>query len=184
MLDRYRNGDQAAATAIYDRYYDRVVRLARNEIGSLLRRVVTPESVAMSVLDSLIKGIGRGYGVDASGSLSAPIRVITKNKVRSLWEYWTAKIRDIRQLIYADRLPEPTPRNQSPDASVILADLLDHIRSLLPADLFEILTLRLEGLSHNEIADRLGVTRQTVTRKLKQLQEWWRRWAKARESSR
>jgi RNA polymerase sigma factor (sigma-70 family) len=184
MLDRWRAGEQAAAFSIYERYYARVVNLAKLEIGPVLQGVLTPESVALSVLESLLKGIAKhGYEPGPSGSLSTPIRKITKNKIRKAWEYWTAMLRDIRRRTNADPLPEPTSSGQLPENAVILADELSRIRELLPSDDFEILTLRLEGLENPEIADRLGVTRQTVLRKVKRLEDFLRRRAQSGNAS-
>jgi RNA polymerase sigma-70 factor (ECF subfamily) len=184
LLDRWREGDQSAAFEIYERYYKHVVALARYEIGSLLRQVVTAEDVAHSVLGSLIRRIADdGYGPDSTGSLSAPIKKITKNKVRKLWEYWTAKKRDIRRMIWADPLPEPASRGLVKETSIVLADMLEHIRKILPEDLFEIVSLQLEGLEDSDIAVRLGVSFRTVKRKQEQLQDIWRKLSRSRDMS-
>jgi RNA polymerase sigma factor (sigma-70 family) len=176
LLDRWKAGDQAAAFAIYDRYYERLIRFAERQIGPKLRPVLTPESVALSVLDSLLSGIAkRGYKPDPSGSLMTPAKKIATNKIRKAWEYWTARIRNIGQRVHVDVLPEPTPSGSRPEDAITLADELSRIRQLLSSDDFEILALRLDGLSNPEIAERLGCTRQTVRRKMERLMQWLQR---------
>jgi RNA polymerase sigma factor (sigma-70 family) len=176
MLDRWRSGDQAAAFAIYDRYYERLIRFAERQIGPKLRPVLTPESVALSVLDSLLKGIAeRDYKPDTAGSLMVPAKAITRTKIRKAWEYWTARIRDVRRREKVESLSELQSSQSLPENAITLADELSHFRTLLPPDYFEILAFRLDGLSSPEIAERLGCTRQTVAGKMKRLTEWLRR---------
>jgi RNA polymerase sigma-70 factor, ECF subfamily len=183
MLDRWRNGDQTAAAAIYKRYEQRLVQFAQRHIGKHLQPHVQPESVMLLVLESALGGIAAGrYSADKSGSLWGLMRHIADNKIRKKWEHLTAQKRDVRRspsLGTDERLPEPAADNSPPEDAVILVDELERIRSRMkPAD-FEILQLQLDGLSNPEIAERLGCARQTIRYKANRIEETLRRWAEA-----
>ena len=49
LLDRWRAGDESAATAIYRRYEERLTRLAERRISPLLQPHVQPESIMLEV---------------------------------------------------------------------------------------------------------------------------------------
>lgn len=181
LLDRWRSGDQSAASQIYNRYERRLVQLAQRRIGKQLQPHVQPESVMLLVLDSALGGIAAGrYDVGKSGSLWGLMRHITDNKIRKRWEHLTAQKRDFRRspgVGNEDQMPEAAHDGPLPEEAAILAEELERIRSRLKPDDFEIFQLQLEGFSNPEIAKRLGCARQTVRYRAKRIEETLRRWA-------
>src|SRR5271163_1354147 len=53
-------GEDAAARAIWERYFRRLVGLAREKLRGAARRVADEEDVALSVLDSFCRGLEEG----------------------------------------------------------------------------------------------------------------------------
>lgn len=95
LLERWRCGDQTAATAIFNRYRDRIVEVARRRISSELRSRVDPEDVMISVIDTVLRRVKEGhYVVDTNGSLWKLIRRVAENKIRRQAEYHHADKRD------------------------------------------------------------------------------------------
>jgi RNA polymerase sigma factor (sigma-70 family) len=181
LLERWRCGDQAAATAIYRRYEQRLLRLAEQKLGNYLRPRVEPDDIVLSVLETVLKRIGAGqYSVDPSGSLWNLLRVITHNKIRKQAEYHTQAKRDVHAEIDAepcDLPPQVIPREPTPEQAAIVANELERIRSRLkPAD-FAIFQLEFQGYTFPQIAKELGCTRQTVRYKARRIEELLRKWA-------
>jgi hypothetical protein len=52
--------DPSSAKAILERYFDKLVRLARRRLGSLRRRVMDEEDVALSAMRSFFGGAAQG----------------------------------------------------------------------------------------------------------------------------
>lgn len=183
LLDRWKSGDQAAASQIYARYEDRIIQLAQREIGAKFGPKLTAESVALLALESLLIRIPKAdYKPDASGSLWMLVRKIVINTIRNEVARWTTIKHNVDNEVRGESFSRLTSREPLPEAAVILADELNRIRELVPPQDFEILAMRNEGLGNPEIADRLGVTRQTVTRKVKDLTRFLTQRAKSSES--
>jgi RNA polymerase sigma-70 factor, ECF subfamily len=192
LLDRWRQGDQAAATAIYSRYEQRLIELAERKIGRQLQRRVGPESIALTVLDTVLKRLATGaYYVDPDQSLWNLLQVVAGNKISGLAKYHHAGQRDVDKEV----LPQQTDssdgreppgisviREPPPEEAAILADELEKIRTRLKPDDFEIVQLQFQGYSNPEIAERLGCARQTVRYKVKRIEETIRKCASDHEN--
>lgn len=59
-LDRLTQGDEAAAQAVRDRFFDKLVRLAHKSLEGLPRRVADEEDVALSAMGSFYRGVRAG----------------------------------------------------------------------------------------------------------------------------
>ena len=59
-LDQLREGDSAAARMLWERYFLRLVGLARRKLQGTPRRVADEEDVALSAFDSLCRGAEQG----------------------------------------------------------------------------------------------------------------------------
>src|SRR5262249_5642371 len=59
-LDRLRDGVPAAAQNLWERYFQRLVGLARKKLQGLARRSADEEDVALSAFDSFCRGAGDG----------------------------------------------------------------------------------------------------------------------------
>jgi hypothetical protein len=59
-LDELRDGSPDAAQVIWQRYYDQLVRLARQKLGTCPRRAFDEEDVALSAFDSFFRAAGEG----------------------------------------------------------------------------------------------------------------------------
>ena len=59
-IDDLKRGEESAATALWQRYFDRLVRLAQAKLGPAHRRVADEEDVALSVFHCLCAGAARG----------------------------------------------------------------------------------------------------------------------------
>src|ERR687886_50259 len=59
-LGRLQAGDPAAAQQLWERYFPRLVGLARQRLRGAPRRAADEEDVALSAFDSFCRGVARG----------------------------------------------------------------------------------------------------------------------------
>src|SRR6056297_3967079 len=59
-IERLKSGDRQATEVLWQRYFDRLVTLARSKLGQHARRVVDEEDVALSAIHSLFEGAEEG----------------------------------------------------------------------------------------------------------------------------
>ena len=185
-----RAGDRAAAQPLWERYFDRLVRLARARL-KLLRgpsAAADEEDAALSAFESFCRGVDRGRYPDLADreDLWRLLVVITARKLVAQMR------RDRRQkrgggLVTneADLCPidsleenhilngiigaEPTPEF----AAIVAEDYRRLIDSLGDDDLRRVAIWRMEGYTNDEIASRLGCARRTVSRRLALIRAAW-----------
>jgi DNA-directed RNA polymerase specialized sigma24 family protein len=186
-LDRLKGGDGAAAQQLWERYFARLVGLARQQLRGVPRRVADAEDVALSALGSLCRGLsaGRCPRLADRDDLWALLVVITAAKAADLRQRQGRQKRGggkvggepvldevlgdaagaagINQVVGA----EPTPALAAQVAEQfarLLARLSgdEHRQYELP----KIAVWKLEGYTNEEIAARLPCARATVERRL------------------
>jgi RNA polymerase sigma-70 factor (ECF subfamily) len=81
LMARLSQGDEAAAVQIFQRYAQRLIALARDRLGQVLRQKVDPEDVMQSVFKSFFARHADGqYKLDSWDSLWALLTTITLRK--------------------------------------------------------------------------------------------------------
>ena len=188
IVSRWQNGDQAAAADLYDRYEQRVLHLAEQEIGPRLRRRISPDDIMVMALHTLLhETVEQTCGFDRNGSLWGLVANIAHNKILSQAGFHTASKRDMRKEVEeASRsrnwISDVPTEGITPEELAQVADELERVRERLSPDSFLIFTLKLTGKSNAEIAERLGVARQTIYRKERridaQLQQLFQKYAR------
>ena len=88
-LDRLQEGDSSAIQGIWDRYFRRLVGLARKKLRGMPRRVSDEEDVALSALNSFFQGAeqGRFPQLDDRDNLWRLLVLITARKAYQLRLY-------------------------------------------------------------------------------------------------
>ena len=96
LLNKYQAGQSEAAAAIFDRYVDRLIALARARIGPKLKRRVDPEDVVQSAYRSFfVHAKNQEYRLARSGDLWRLLASTTLNKLYGQIERQTAEKRSI-----------------------------------------------------------------------------------------
>jgi RNA polymerase sigma-70 factor (ECF subfamily) len=172
LLRRYRQGDDQAAEAIFDRYVARLIALARGRIGPKLRRRIDPEDVVQSAYRSFFAHAANDeYVLRRAGDLWRLLASITLHKLHGQVEWHTAGRRDIRKeasleanVSAANRTtPEPTPQE-----AAALIELLERVTNQLEANERTVLIARLQGRTIEEIGVEMERSHRTVRRLLAQ----------------
>jgi DNA-directed RNA polymerase specialized sigma24 family protein len=180
-------GDAAQAQQeLWDRYFKRLVGLARLKLGDAPRRAEDEEDVALSALDSFFRGVaaGRFPELHDRTNLWPLLAKITACKAINQRERQLAAKRGGGH-VRGESVFE-TPDNSSfgpaevivddltPEFIVSLRDECQRLMELLPDEgLRQIVEKKLMGYTNAEIASALGVVERTVERKLNLIRSYW-----------
>jgi RNA polymerase sigma factor (sigma-70 family) len=184
-IGQLRRGDPEAARKLWQRYFARLVGLARAHLASLPRRAADEEDVALSVFASFCRAVEQGRYPDLQDrdELWSLLATLTRHRAEDLRRHEQAEKRgggevrgdstldspDLRQGFAALAAREPTPAEAAE-----LADRLAHLFGLLrDADLRRVAELKLQGYTNAEIAAAVGVIESTVERRLKRIRACW-----------
>ena len=167
-------GDDQAARAVFDRYSERLVRLANQHLSRKLAGRVDGEDVVQSVFRTFFRrGTEGEFHIDSSAQLWQLLVTITILKARAKARHHTADKRDAgaERAVEVGGAFDPTSREPGPGDAVELIDQIDVLLRDLPPLYGEMLGLRLQGRNITDVADELKVSRQTVHRAMNLLQE-------------
>ena len=183
-------GDTAAAQPLWERYYQRLVRLARSRLSAARRPGADcdEEDAALSAFHSFCAGAARGrfpQVADRDG-LWRLLMLITTRKAADQARRWGRQKRFGGRLVGEAALgaaslgqtaegldalagPEPTP-----EFAALAAEQLQRLLGLLEDDsLRAIAVWKMEGFTNDEIATKLGCSLRTVANKLKLIRQTW-----------
>ena len=188
-LDRLQEGDSSAIQGIWDRYFRRLVGIARKKLRGMPRRVSDEEDVALSALNSFFQGAeqGRFPQLDDRDNLWRLLVLITARKAYQLRLHQGRQKRGGNAVLGESALrgggtsdsneagleqilgPEPTPQ--------FAAQIADECRKLLAglsdAELRSVAEWKLQGFTNEEIASKLGCAARSVERKLRVIRSLW-----------
>jgi RNA polymerase sigma factor (sigma-70 family) len=190
-LINYQEGDREAMALILQRYFERLVRLARKRLqasGGRLSAATDEEDIAQSVLVRLADGLDKGRFPrleDRSDLWRILIHLTGQRVIDKLRHDRTAsrgggRLRTEAELLAAsdsgdqallDRLVGDEP---SPEVTAVLAEESRlRLDSLRDPKLVLIARRTLEGFSTREIAAELGCAQRTVQNKLDLIRSRW-----------
>ena len=174
LLSRVRNGDEQAATELFDRYLDRLIELARSQLSPQLAPRFDPEDVVQSAYRSFFR-LARAdrCRLRKDEKLWHLLAAITINKARKAAERHRARKRAVelecRNAAESDLCPVPTravARDPTPvEAAVLIEETECTMRRLSPLHR-QILFLQLQGHSTEATARHAECSHRTVRRAL------------------
>jgi DNA-directed RNA polymerase specialized sigma24 family protein len=190
-LGRLRAGDALAAQKLWERYFQRLVGLARKKLGGLPRRAADEEDVALSAFDSFCRGAGQGRFPQLSDrdNLWRLLVTITSRKACQLVIHEGRQKRGGNAVLDeaalaggADlggaghmALETLLDREPTPEFAAQLAEEYTRLLESLPAaEVRSVAQWKLEGYTNEEIGAKLGCAVRSVERKLKVIRSLWR----------
>lgn len=188
-IAQLKSGDQNAATPIWKRYFDQLVRVAGRKMGSSSRRQADEEDVALSVFDSLCRGAAAGRFeqlTDRDDLWRLLVAITGQKSVDQIRRQMSQKRGggNVRgDSIFSGTAPgEPAGFEQflseepTPEFIALVEEQRGRLFAILRDDVQrEIARMRLEGYTNEEIAEKLGISLRTVERKLGLIREVWER---------
>ena len=85
LLKRFEAGQSAAATAIFDRYVERLLALARSKMSPKLTRRIDADDVVQDVLMAISKDVTAFEHNGRTGAFRAWVKGILVNRLRKFW---------------------------------------------------------------------------------------------------
>ncbi|WP_020465868.1 ECF-type sigma factor [Singulisphaera acidiphila] len=186
-------GDVAAAQPLWERYFARLVQLARAKLRATRRPpgIEDEEDAALSAFNSFCAGAAKGHFplLSDRDDLWRLLVVITARKAcaqvqrRTRQKRGGGRVLDEAALPGAGGLakdeaaagfdfvagPEPTP-----EFAAMFAEEYERLLNALDDDSLRQVALdRMEGYTNDEIAERLGCARRTVARRLDLIRKIW-----------
>jgi len=176
-------GDADAAQQLWNRYFERLVRLAQRRLVGAPRQMADEEDVALSAFNSVCIRAAEGKfpKLDDRQDLWRLLVTITVRKALAQRKYANRQKRrpgEGGQLRSddedADAIQQVMGTEPSPELAAQMAeDCRLLIEQLSDPQLCAIAQLKLEGYTNEEIAARLGTVARTVERKLQRIRMLW-----------
>ncbi|MFZ9092784.1 MAG: RNA polymerase sigma factor [Planctomycetaceae bacterium] len=170
LVARLRDGDESAASDLYRRYSGRLLGLADRQMSAGIRRTHEPDDIVQSAFRSLFRGVSAGsYDAPEGNSLWSLLAVIAIHKVRRK----ASRDRSVKATSFIQPDGESSSSQQVPDAiseQQFESSMNEAIEFLQPQEK-EIVGLRVQGFTVEEISNRVGRSCRTVERTLQRIRE-------------
>jgi DNA-directed RNA polymerase specialized sigma24 family protein len=172
-LGQLQAGDAAAVRPLFDRYFRRLVGLARKRLQNAPRRADDEEDVALSAFDSFCRNAEHGRFPDLSDreSLWRLLATFTVRKASRQMRGGAVNTDDQSGVLFEvlDREPDPE----------VAAEMAEECQRLLSAlndpELRRVALMRMDGHSVEEVAKKIGCAPRSVKRKLHLIRNIWER---------
>lgn len=186
----WKAGDAGASQRLWERFFQRVVGLARERLGGMPKRVGDEEDIAVSAFQSFFTAAqaGRFPQLHDRDDLWQILFDLIDKKSTDWKRYLGRDKRDFRRqqselvLDGADANsvsgpvgfdavagPEPSPELIAEFTEAVA----ERLRVLDDPELRQIALWKLEGFENKEIAEKLGRVERSVERKLKVIRDRW-----------
>jgi DNA-directed RNA polymerase specialized sigma24 family protein len=183
---RLKAGDKESAQFLWERYFSRLVCLARKKLQACRRHGADEdeEDAALSAFDSFCAGAARGQfpQLNDRTDLWRLLVVITARKASAQAQRRRAakrggdwcRVRSSHTELEDTPLAELTGSEPSPEFAALVADQYRYMLARLGDEqLQHIAVARLEGYTVDEIAAQLACARRTVARRLDLIRQLW-----------
>jgi RNA polymerase sigma factor (sigma-70 family) len=186
-ISSLKEGDDQAIQKVWERYFEKLVRLARQHLSGLPRRVADEEDVALSAFNSFCQAAtqGRFPQLNERESLWKLLITITIRKAKHFRRDQFRLKRDPHRLV--DPAPTSTESgslvspldNQAadeptPDFAAEMAEQTEQLLNLLQEkELKQIALWKMDGYTNEEIATGLNCALSTVERRLRLIRDLW-----------
>jgi DNA-directed RNA polymerase specialized sigma24 family protein len=182
-----REGDSRAIGELWQRYFGRLVFLARQKLASAPRRVRDEEDLALSAFASFCKAVEQGRLPDLVDRHDLWKLLITMTAQKAVDELrregrqkrGCGRVKGESQIVPGTGSSSfggldlgDTP---SPEFAAIVAEECDRLLGRLNDDLRAVALAKMEGFTNQEIARRLDCSVSTVERSLRLIRKIWLR---------
>src|SRR5262245_17674967 len=170
LVQGLRDNDPRAVRAFCDQYGAALERVAEKHLPAGLRRRVGAEDVVQSACRTFLRRAAGGeFHLADSNGLWRLLCAITLTKVREQARFHLRRRRDLGQEVSLDAVAgaaHPAVAGPSPAEAAEFADQFRQLVSSLDAEEQQIVDLKLQECTNDEVAERLGCSERTVRRVL------------------
>jgi DNA-directed RNA polymerase specialized sigma24 family protein len=186
-LAQLQTGDPAVAQALWERYFPRMVALARKRLAGARRREADEEDVALCAFDSFCRGAreGRFPNLADRDDLWRLLIVITARKAIDLIAHQKSLKQGGGRLRGESAFLDPADPEQVGIEQVVgdaptpafahrVAEECQRLLQKLGDEGLRAMAVwKMEGYTNEQIAEKLGVARATVERRLRVIRKLW-----------
>jgi RNA polymerase sigma factor (sigma-70 family) len=185
-IGQLRQGDDTAAQRLFQRYVERLVRLATDRLRDRPKRRADEEDLVLSVFEEFVSRarLGKFPKLKDREDLWQILLLITDRRAIDQLRREAAYDKRVRgestlatpdaSTSNASPLEHVADREPTPDEAVAFADELAALLAQLKDDEFRsIVGDRLAGLTDNEIAQKRRCSLRTVERRLSEIRKRW-----------
>ena len=189
-LSQLRAGDPLAAAKLWDRFFDRLVAVAKQKLATANRRVADEEDIAIGVMASLCECARRGQlpAIDNRDDLWLQLLSWTKHDVidhvraASALKRGGNRVRgdsvflnELKPNLGQAGFDEIADLAASPEMLAEMDEQLHQLLGRLPDAVLRLIANRkMEGYTNQEIAIESGVSVRTIDRKLDLIRRYWK----------
>jgi RNA polymerase sigma factor (sigma-70 family) len=162
LIEAFQAGQVEAAGHLFERYYYRLIELARRQMGWRLRSTVGSSDLVQSVMLSVFELIREDrVQVPPEGALWPLLVRISLNKIRNQSKYWKRARRDQDRVTSAAEL-QIVQKEPSPEDVAVLNETIKELFGQFSDRRQAVLSLLLQDFGVSEVAERIGVSERTV----------------------
>ena len=179
LIQCLRNGQSEVVSDFCRQYGPMLQRLADKNLARGVRRRVEPEDVVQSACRTFLRRVQGGeFQLGDSEALWRLLCAITLTKVRQQTRYHLRQKRGLDREIPTEFTTEsganvgfaPVDPQLSPADAVEFADQFKKIIESLDEEERQVIDLKLQQLTNDEVSERMGCSERTVRRLLKRLE--------------
>ncbi|NQT35956.1 MAG: RNA polymerase subunit sigma-70 [Planctomycetes bacterium] len=182
------HGDESAAREVWQRYYEKLVRLARHVLRNANRRMADEEDAAQSAIRTFFLGAPKGQYPDLDDHDGLWKLLVTITVRKSLNQIKRANRQkrgggavrgesvflDRKDLRSARGINEVLGEEPTPELAALMNEQCEQLLGRLDDDsLREVARLKIKGYRTKEIAERLDCNERTVHRKIVRIRKIW-----------
>ncbi|MBI5361555.1 MAG: sigma-70 family RNA polymerase sigma factor [Planctomycetes bacterium] len=162
LVRRIQTGEEAAWTELYRLYKDELLFLTRARLGPKLRSALQSEDIVQSVALEAFRELQR-FEVRGPGSLRRFLHGLVLNKIRDRADTYSAAKRAGAVALTDAHAESLAAREEASPYSDPGYERLERALAALPDEMREVILLRrIEELSSQEVAERLGKSDDAV----------------------
>ena len=176
LIAQFKAGSESAAGELFDRYCEKLMRLARRRIGQRMASRVDPEDVIQSAFRTFFVRVRNDeFTFDGENDLFKLLVRLTVNKaLRQIAYHRAAKRSPHKETAQAtdshDALSELVAHDPPPEVAVAVLEELERFLGQLPEFDRRVLELKLQGNTTTEIAEELGSYDRKIRRVLERIE--------------
>lgn len=181
-IEGIKQGDPRAEEFIWQEYFDKLVRFARQKLESMPRRAADEEDVALSAMDSFLQGAasGRFPRLNDRDDLWKLLVTITARKATAQHKKYRTKkrgsgrIRGESAFVGQHDIGDVLGHEPTPELAMMFVENCEVlIEQLAEEPLKQVAFLKMNGYLNEEVAQRLDCTTRTIERRLGRIREIW-----------
>jgi RNA polymerase sigma factor (sigma-70 family) len=177
LIREFQAGSESAARELFDKYCERLMRLAKRRIGQRMNSRVDPEDVIQSAFRTFFVHVKNDeFTFEGENDLfKLLVRLTVHKTLRQIAYHRAAKRNPEMEAGQADDsndlLAQISAAEPPPEVEVALIDEFEKFLGQLPPLDRKVLELKLQGYSTTEIAEALGSYDRKIRRILERIQD-------------